>query len=256
MASGQDQDNVRPPAEERLDQALVTRGLARSRSQAADLVRRGFVRVAGRAVTKPATPVRDLADVMLASDAPDFVGRGAEKLDAALAAFGFSCDGRTAIDVGASTGGFTEVLLQHGARHVYAVDVGQGQLHETLRHDPRVTPLEKTDARALDVRLIPAPIEAVVADVSFISLRKALPAALALATPGAWLVALVKPQFEVGREGIGKGGIVRDEALRLRAVDGICAWLANEMGWHVEGSIPSPLQGGDGNQEFLVGARK
>lgn len=256
MPSGQDQDTVRPPAEERLDQALVTRGLARSRSQAADLVRRGFVRVAGRAVTKPAMPVRNLTELTLAADAPAFVGRGAEKLVAALGAFGFACDGRTAIDVGASTGGFTEVLLQHGARHVYAVDVGQGQLHETLRHDRRVTPLEKTDARALDARLIPATVDAVVADVSFISLRKALPAALTLASPGAWLVALVKPQFEVGRDGIGKGGIVRDEALRLRAVDDICAWLADEMGWRVEGSIASPVEGGDGNQEFLVGARK
>jgi len=148
------------------------------------------------------------------------------------------------------------VLLRQGARHVYAVDVGQGQLHESLRNDPRVTPLEKTDARTLDARLIADPVDAVVADVSFISLRKALPAALALATPGAWLVALVKPQFEVGRDGIGKGGIVRDDALRLRALGDICAWLRDEIGWHVDGTMPSPVAGGDGNQEYLVGARK
>lgn len=241
---------------ERLDQALVTRGLARSRSQAADLVRRGFVTVGGRVAHKPSLVVAPESGVELAADAPKFVGRGAEKLMPALDRFGFECKGRTAIDVGASTGGFTEVLLQRGARRVFAVDVGHGQLSDGLKSDSRIVMLEKTDARTLTAALIPDAADAIVADVSFISLRKALPAALALAVPGAWLVALVKPQFEVGRDGVGKGGVVRDEDLQRRAVDDVALWLEREMGWRIAGSMASPITGSDGNQEFLLGAMK
>lgn len=254
MTSHQNDGPEGATTSQRLDQALVGRGLARSRSHAADLVRRGFVSVDGRIATKPGETVRQGSDIKLADRAPDFVGRGAEKLVAGLDAFGFSCDGRVAIDVGASTGGFTEVLLRRGARRVFSVDVGQGQLDASLRADLRVVQLEKTDARALDGTLIPEAVDAIVADVSFISLRKALPAALALAGPGSWLVALVKPQFEVGREGIGKGGVVRSAELQDRAVEGIVDWLRGEMGWRIAGVVPSPIMGGDGNREFLIGA--
>ena len=159
-----------------------------------------------------------------------------------------------ALDIGASTGGFTEVLLAEGAAKVYAVDVGRGQLHERLRADPRVVSLEATDARNLDAALIPEPVGTIVADVSFISLTQALPAALKRAAPGAWLVALVKPQFEAGREAVGKGGIVRKAEDRERAVVRVRDFLEGE-GWIVLGVIPSPIEGGSGNVEFLIGAR-
>ena len=241
---------------ERLDQALVTRGLVRSRSQAADLVRRGFVAVDGQAAQKPALMVAPDAVITLGATAPLYVGRGAEKLVAGLAHFGYEARDRVALDIGASTGGFTEILLAAGARHVYAVDVGHDQLHASLRDDPRVTVLEGTDARRLDVALVPEAAGAIVTDVSFISLTKALPAALALAAPGAWLIALVKPQFEVGRAGVGKGGMVRDAGLQRQAVEMISAWLSGDMGWTIDGVIDSPIAGGDGNREFLLGARR
>jgi len=163
--------------------------------------------------------------------------------------------GRVALDVGASTGGFTEVLLARGATKVYAVDVGHGQLHETIKAEPRVVVLERCDARALTREQVPEPIQAIVADVSFISLKKALPAALALAVPGAWLVALVKPQFEAGREAIGKGGIVRDPLVREAAAAQVASWVGSQAGWHVTGIVASPIEGGSGNQEYLLGAR-
>lgn len=239
---------------ERLDQAVVTRGLARTRSRARDLIIRGKVLVAGRACDKPATSVGPADTITLAADAPAYVSRGAEKLIAALDAFGFDVSGRTALDVGASTGGFTEVLLERGARRIYAVDVGRAQLDPRLAADPRVVSLEATDARTLDGALIPEPIGAIVADVSFISLTKALPPALGLAAPGCWLVTLVKPQFEVGPDHVGKGGIVRDAAARDRALAEVSDWLASRPGWRVAGSIPSPILGGSGNAEFLLGA--
>jgi 23S rRNA (cytidine1920-2'-O)/16S rRNA (cytidine1409-2'-O)-methyltransferase len=182
------------------------------------------------------------------------VSRGAVKLSAALEAFGFDPEGCVALDLGASTGGFTEVLLMRGAKKVYAVDVGHGQLHASLKGDPRVVSLEGCDARALTAATIDEPVDAIVADVSFISLTKALGPALALAAPGAFLVALVKPQFEAGRENVGKGGIVRDEAARRRAVAEVTAWLAAQRGWRVKGVIASPIKGGSGNEEFLLGA--
>ena len=229
-------------------------GLAPSRARAADLVRRGCVTVAGEAVSKAGALVADDAPLAVAAGAGCHVSRAALKLEAALAAFGLSPEGRVVIDVGASTGGFTEVLLGQGAAKVYAVDVGRDQLHERLRTDKRVVSLEGTDARSIDARLIPEPAAAIVADVSFISLTQALPAALTLTRADAWLVALVKPQFEAGREAIGKGGIVRDETEWMRAITRVRDFLESE-GWQVIGVMPSPITGGSGNVEFLIGAR-
>ena len=225
-----------------------------SRARAADLVRRGCVTVAGALASKPGVMVPDDVAVALTADASVHVSRGALKLAAALDAFELTAEGRVALDVGASTGGFTEVLLEHGAAKVYAVDVGREQLHARLRQDPRVICLEATDARKIDENLVPENVTAITADVSFISLTKALPAALARAGADAWLVVLVKPQFEAGREAVGKGGIVRDEADRLRAVARVREFLEGE-GWEVLGVIPSPITGGSGNVEFLIGAR-
>lgn len=230
-------------------------GLAPSRARAADLVRRGCVTVAGEPVLKPGALVAEDAPLAVAADAgSSHVSRGTLKLIAALRSFGLSPHGAVALDVGASTGGFTEVLLGEGAAKVYAVDVGRDQLHERLRADPRVVSLEATDARKIDQTLIPEPVTAMVADVSFISLIQALPAALKRAAPGAWLVVLVKPQFEAGREAIGKGGIVRDETEWMRAITRVRDFLESE-GWQVIGVMPSPITGGSGNVEFLIGAR-
>lgn len=233
---------------------MVAEGLAPSRARAADLVKRGCVTVGGATVSKPGALVADDAPLAVATDAGALVSRGSLKLIAALRAFGLSPDGAVALDVGASTGGFTEVLLAEGAAKVYAVDVGRDQLHARLRSDPRVLSLEATDARKIDATLIPEPVTAIVADVSFISLTQALPAALERAGPGAWLVALVKPQFEAGRAAVGKGGIVRDEAYRAQAVDRVRTFLEDE-GWRILGIIESPITGGSGNVEFLIGAR-
>jgi len=239
---------------QRLDITLLQRGLVPSRSRARDLIQRGVVSVAGVVVVKPGALVGDDAEIALAEPA-DYVSRGGLKLVAALDAFGLDPAGRTALDIGASSGGFTEVLLARGAAHVLAVDVGHGQLHPRLKADPRVTSLEGLDARALSVREAPDPVGAVVADVSFISLEKALPAALRLAGPDAWLAVLVKPQFEAGPDAIGKGGIVRDAAIGAAQADKIAAWLGSCPGWRVCGLIPSPIEGGSGNREFLIGAR-
>lgn len=233
----------------------MERGLAPTRSRARDLVVSGHVLIDERVCTRPATAVDAGQVVSLAPGTPATVSRAAAKLEAGVEAFGFDPEGRIAIDVGASTGGFTEVLLAHDAARVYAVDVGHDQLHTRLRADPRVISLEGCDARALTRELVPEPVGAIVADVSFISLQKALPAAMALAAPHAWMVALIKPQFEVGRENIGKGGIVRESAAREGAVETIRTWLAQQPGWRVVGVVPSPIKGGSGNEEFLVGAR-
>jgi 23S rRNA (cytidine1920-2'-O)/16S rRNA (cytidine1409-2'-O)-methyltransferase len=240
----------------RLDHMLVARGLVPSRARAQDLIRRGFVRVAGRVCDKPAFDVKVDSAVELANGAPDFVSRGAEKLLAALEHFAFDPKGVVALDVGASTGGFTEVLLQRGASRVYAVDVGSAQLHPRLKSDSRVVTLENCDARSLSRELIAEPVGAVVVDVSFISVTKVLSSALALAGKGAWLVVLVKPQFEVGRDHIGSGGIVRDEAARRGAVATVASWIGAQTGWRIAGEIPSPILGGSGNAEFLIGARR
>jgi 23S rRNA (cytidine1920-2'-O)/16S rRNA (cytidine1409-2'-O)-methyltransferase len=239
----------------RLDIALVERGLAPTRSRARDLIVRGLVRVEGVATTKPAHMVGSETAILVAGDEAGLVSRGAVKLRAALAAFEFDPTGRVALDVGASTGGFTQMLIDGSARHVFAVDVGHGQLHPKLADDARVTSLEGTDSRSLTRDLVQLPLDAITADVSFISLRKALPAALTLAAPGCWLIALVKPQFEVGRAYVGKGGIVRDAAAQGRAVLEITEWVTS-CGWRVVPTIPSPIVGGSGNTEFLLGATR
>ena len=239
---------------ERLDVAMVGRGLAPTRSRARDLIVRGLVSVDGVASAKPAFLVREGSSVAVRGEDAFAASRGGLKLKAALAAYGFDPAGITALDVGASTGGFTELLLARGASKVYAVDVGRDQLHPRLKADPRVVSLEGQDSRTLNRVLIPDAIMGIVVDVSFISLKKALPAALALAAPGAWLAALVKPQFEVGRDGVGKGGIVRDDALRIQAVAEIAAWLKDDMGWQVLPALVSPIAGGSGNTEYLIGA--
>jgi 23S rRNA (cytidine1920-2'-O)/16S rRNA (cytidine1409-2'-O)-methyltransferase len=240
----------------RLDLALVARGLAPTRAKARDAILRGCVTVDGRVVTAPAEAVTAETAIAVEDPAGRYVSRAALKLIAALDRFGYSPAGRVALDVGASTGGFTQVLLERGATRVYAVDVGYGQLHARLRDDPRVVNVEGVNARDLGPAHVPEPVDAIVADVSFISLRLALPPALTLAAAGAWGVFLVKPQFEVGRERVGKGGIVRDLEAARAAADGIAAWLAEEPGWTVDGLVGSPIAGGDGNREFLLGARK
>lgn len=241
---------------QRLDLALVARGLVPTRAKARDLIARREVTVDGLVASKAAMGVREGQAIAVDARAAAQVSRGAVKLAAALEHFGLDASGRTALDVGASTGGFTQTLLERSAARVYAVDVGRGQLHSTLAGDPRVVSLEDCDARVLDRALIPEAVGAIVADVSFISLTKALPAALALAAAGCWLVALVKPQFEVGRDGIGKGGVVRDEMRREQALRDVREWLATQPEWTVLGTTPSPIEGGSGNVEFLIAAVK
>ncbi|MDO9383406.1 MAG: TlyA family RNA methyltransferase [Hyphomicrobiaceae bacterium] len=245
------EDTVQPA---RLDQVLVTRGLAATRSRARDLILRGAVSVDGKTVVKPAAAIPATASLSVTAEASD-VSRGAVKLRAALETFAFDPGGKICLDIGASTGGFTQALLAGGAAKVYAVDVGHGQLAAALRGDERVVSLEGTDARSLTAAQIPDRIGAIVADVSFISLPKALAVPLSFAAPGAWLAALIKPQFEAGRDGIGKRGIVRNDDVRGAAVESVRAWVAEQPGWTVSGVIPSPITGGSGNQEFLLGAR-
>ena len=242
------------PARQRLDQALVARGLVSTRARARDLILRGEVEVAGRVVAKPALLVSPAEGLRLISGPADYVSRGSLKLQAALDHFRFDPAGRTALDVGASTGGFTDALLVGGARCVYAVENGHGQLHARLAADARVISLERTDARLLDSRLVPDPIGAIVADVSFVSLTKVLPPALALSVAGCWLVALVKPQFEGEPGSIPRDGIIKDPKVHAAAIERIATWLAGETAWRVVGTIPSPIHGGDGNVEFLIGA--
>ncbi|MFM9939176.1 MAG: TlyA family RNA methyltransferase [Hyphomicrobiaceae bacterium] len=238
----------------RLDVALVARGLVVSRARARDIIKRGEVSVNGAVMLRTAYMVTAASRIDLAPGAGDYISRGALKLRPALQAFGLSSSGRNCLDVGASTGGFTEVLLQDGAAKVYAVDNGRAQLHPDLAADPRVVSLEETDARRLDAEVIADPIGAIVADVSFISLRKALPAALELAAPGCWLVALIKPQFEAEPTWIPKDGVVTDTDVHQDVVEAVVAWLAARPGWRVLGTLESPLKGGDGNTEFLLGA--
>jgi 23S rRNA (cytidine1920-2'-O)/16S rRNA (cytidine1409-2'-O)-methyltransferase len=239
----------------RLDIVLVERGLAPSRSRARDLIKGGKVLVDGEVCMKAGAEVDEDEALSLREAGPLAVSRGGAKLASGLASFEFDPAGLVALDVGASTGGFTEVLLARGAAKVYAVDVGHGQLHASLRDNPRVVSFEGCDARALTRTLIPEPVAAIVADVSFISVTKALLPALGLAAPGAWLVALIKPQFEVGRGGVSKGGIVREATARQQAVDSVTAWISAQEGWRIAGVVPSPIKGGSGNEEYLLGAR-
>ena len=238
----------------RIDQLMTERGLVPSRSRARDLILRGLVTANGRQVARPSSAVPEDADIAITEEWSGYVSRGALKLAAALDAFGFDVEGRIALDVGASTGGFTQMLLRRGAARVYAVDVGHGQLHVSLRSDGRVVAWEGTDARDLHGGLVPEPVSAITVDVSFISLEKVLPSAFALAAPGAWVVLLVKPQFEAGREAIGKGGIVRSEEARLNALGSIERFVATQPGWRIAGSTLSPIAGQSGNVEYLLGA--
>ena len=238
----------------RLDQALVARGLLPTRARARDVILRGEVKVAGQLARKPGKMVGAGDIIELSEGAGRYVSRSALKLAAALDEFSLAVAGQICLDIGASTGGFTQLLLERLAAKVYAVDVGRNQLHDSLRANPRVVSMEQTDARALCRDLIPEPITAIVADVSFISLTQVLGAALPLAADQAWLVALIKPQFEVGRDGLGKGGIVRDVAAREAAVIKVQDWLGAQAGWQIIGTLPSPISGGAGNLEFLVGA--
>ena len=237
----------------RLDQLLVERGLFESRAKARAAIEAGLVRVDGAIAVKASASVAADARVE-AKAAHPWVGRGALKLEYALSLWPIAVEGRGALDVGASTGGFTEVLLARGARCVWAADVGRGQLHPRVAADPRVVNLEATDARALDRTLVPEPVELIVCDASFIGLAKVLPAALVLAAPAADLVSLVKPQFEVGPERVGKGGLVRDAQARADAVSAVRDWLSAQ-GWSVRGEAESPVAGGDGNIEHLLWAR-
>jgi 23S rRNA (cytidine1920-2'-O)/16S rRNA (cytidine1409-2'-O)-methyltransferase len=240
----------------RLDMVLLARGLVASRAKARDAVLRGHVRVDGISITKPSTPVRPNAELEIDDPAQRYVSRAALKLVAGLDHFGYDPTGRTAVDLGASTGGFTEVLLERGARHVHALDVGHGQLHPRVAGRSRVTMREGLNVRDLTAEDIGEPFDAIVCDVSFISLRLALPPALELAEPGSWGVILVKPQFEVGKDGISKSGLVRDPLEGEAAAGRIVDWIAGEAGWAVDGLVPSPIAGGDGNHEFLLGIRK
>ena len=244
------------PHKTRLDQLMTIKGLAPTRSRARDLIKRGAVLIGGKVEKRAGANVAASADISVAEAWSGYVSRGGLKLAAALDAFGFDPMGRVALDIGASTGGFTQMLLRRGAKWVYAVDVGHGQLHQDIAGDPRVANLENTDARRLDRALIPEPPDAITADVSFISLTKAMPAALALAAPGAWLVALVKPQFEAGREAVGKGGVVRAQADRDRALARVRDFMGQQPGWTVTGEMASPIRGGSGNEEFLLAGRR
>jgi 23S rRNA (cytidine1920-2'-O)/16S rRNA (cytidine1409-2'-O)-methyltransferase len=239
----------------RADVFLVEQGYAKSRSEAQAAIRLGHVRANGVIIAKSSQAIPPDAAIDYAPPHA-FVSRGGVKLKAALNHFALSPRARICLDLGASTGGFTQVLLEAGAAKVHAVDVGRGQMAEELAKDTRVTRHEGLNARDLSPADMPEPIGAVTADLSFISLELALPPALSLAMGGAWLVALVKPQFEVGRAAIGKGGVVRDAQARDAAVARIGDFIASQPGWKVLGHIESPITGGDGNVEYLLAASK
>lgn len=241
----------------RLDELLVDRGLYASRSRARDAVARGAVTVDGAIAAKAGQSVSPSSDVQIYDPARDYVSRAALKLLAGLDAFGFDPAGSVALDIGASTGGFTQVLLERGARRVIAIDVGHSQMDEKLKADPRVTLIEGLNARDLsEAELGGVRPDFLACDVSFISLKLALPPALRLAAPGAKAVLLVKPQFEAGREAIGKGGVLRrlDEAKAV--AEALRSWLDEFGGWRAIGLSPSPIEGSDGNPEFLLGGIK
>lgn len=238
----------------RIDHLLVTRGLFDSRARAQAAITAGLVKADGVVVRKPAEKVSANA-VIEAEPAHRWVGRGALKLDHALTLWPVAVEGRVVLDVGASTGGFTEVCLERGAAHVYAVDVGQGQMHPRVATDPRVVILERTDARDLTSASVPEAPQLIVCDASFIGLAKVLPAALDLAADGADLITLVKPQFEANGPGGGKKGVVKDVDAHAAAVASVSGWLES-VGWAVQATTESPITGGDGNVEFLLWAKK
>jgi 23S rRNA (cytidine1920-2'-O)/16S rRNA (cytidine1409-2'-O)-methyltransferase len=236
----------------RLDVALVERGLAETRAAAQRLIMAGLVFSNERRLDKAGTGIADDLPIEVRGQPHPYVSRGGLKLEKALDHFAIPVEGRIALDVGASTGGFTDCLLQRGAAKVYAVDVGTNQLAWKLRSDPRVISMEKTNIRDVTRAQIPEPVDLIVCDASFISLAKVLDRALDFARPGAGLIALVKPQFEVGKGRVGKGGIVREPELHQEVVDTITAWLGEQPGWTVIGVTDSPITGADGNKEFLI----
>jgi 23S rRNA (cytidine1920-2'-O)/16S rRNA (cytidine1409-2'-O)-methyltransferase len=246
-----------PHSPQRLDQLLVSRGLFASRSRARDAVLRGTVKVNGETLLKPSLVVPPNSVFTIDDPAQDYVSRAALKLVAALDHFGLDPAGLSCLDIGASTGGFTEVLLKRQAAHVVAIDVGHGQIHDRIAGSPRVLSLEGLNARALtrddvgddDFRMV-------VSDVSFISLKLALPPALEIAEPGACCVLLVKPQFEAGRDFVSKAGLLKDPDTAPAVAADLERWLVEDMGWESLGMIASPIAGGDGNQEYLLAGRK
>ena len=240
----------------RTDRLLLARGLAESRTRARALIEAGMVESDGRRISRPGELLAEDAPLRLVGRDHPWVSRGGIKLDHALEHFGLEVEGLLCLDLGASTGGFTDVLISRGAKRVYAVDVGHGQLHERLRADPRVISMEGVNARYLAADQVPEPIDLLVCDASFISLKRLLPAPLALVKPGGGLVVLIKPQFELSAAAIGKGGVVRDPALHAQACDAVTSWLAQQTGWRVEGVIASPITGPSGNREFLMKASK
>lgn len=244
------------PQKQRADQRLVDLGLCESRTQAQAQILAGNIRLGEHRIDKPGQQVAIDAILTLIEPPHPYVSRGGLKLAHAITHFELDPAGVTAIDVGASTGGFTDVLLQGAAAHVYAVDVGHGQLAWSLRNDARVTVLERTNARYLSAEQVPTPVDWVVCDASFIGLRTVLPAALALTRAEAVCVALIKPQFEVGKERVGKGGVVREPALHAEVTAMIKEWFDQHPDWSVAGITESPVQGPSGNREFLICARK
>ncbi|SCY90226.1 TlyA family RNA methyltransferase [Microvirga guangxiensis] len=237
----------------RADVVLVERGFFLSRARAQEAIAAGLVTANGAVIRKASETMPD--DAVIAAEQPHpYVSRGGVKLAAALDAFAIDPKGCICLDIGASTGGFTEVLLLRDAKHVYAVDVGHSQLHPKVANDPRVTNLEGTDARSLNSEIVSEPADLLVSDVSFISLKLVLPTSVALLKPQAKLAVLVKPQFEAGRDNV-KKGIVRDEAVHRAVCEDIRTFIAS-LGFTVDGIVPSPIEGGDGNREFLLGAHR
>jgi 23S rRNA (cytidine1920-2'-O)/16S rRNA (cytidine1409-2'-O)-methyltransferase len=241
---------------QRADLLLVARGLAESRARAQALIMAGRVFAADRRIEKPGDAIAEDQPIEVRGEPHPWVSRGGVKLAHALAHFALEAKDRICLDIGASTGGFTDVLLQHGAARVYAVDVGHGQLAWKLRSDPRVVVLERTNARYLEPAQIPEPVDALVCDASFIGLETLLPRPLSLCGDDAWAVALIKPQFEAGPAHVGKGGVVRDPAIHAAVCARIEGWWRALPGWRVLGVTESPITGPDGNREFLIAARK
>jgi 23S rRNA (cytidine1920-2'-O)/16S rRNA (cytidine1409-2'-O)-methyltransferase len=244
------------PTKRRADQLLVEQGLAESRAKAQALILAGLVSAAGKRIDKPGTALREDTELTLAGRDHPWVSRGGVKLAFALDNFGIDPSGQTALDIGASTGGFTDVLLTKGAARVHAVDVGRGQLAWKLRQDPRVTVHEGVNARYLSRAEIPEPIDFATCDASFIGLATVLPAALNLTAEHAQLVALIKPQFEAGPGEVGKGGVVREPEIHRAVCERITAWVGAQSAWQVVGIAESPITGPAGNREFLIYARK
>jgi 23S rRNA (cytidine1920-2'-O)/16S rRNA (cytidine1409-2'-O)-methyltransferase len=244
------------PERRRADQLLVDRGLAESRARAQALILAGRVFAGTRRIDKAGEQFAGDAAIEVRGRDHPWVSRGGVKLAHALDSFAVDAMDRVALDIGAATGGFTDVLLSRGALRVYAVDVGHGQLAWKLRRDPRVVALERTNARYLGRAEIPEPVDIITCDASFIGLATVLAAPLSLAADEAVLVALVKPQFEAGRGHVGSGGVVRDDAIQRAVCERVAAWIAGQRGWMVAGIVESPIRGADGNREFLLCARR